>query len=142
MPRKKNPTIYDVAERSGSSISTISRVLNSPEKVNPKTRALVLATIDKLGFVPKAEARARALSKTNRIGVITPFFTEPSFVQRLRGVAGALAASNYELVIYTVDSVGSLAGIFLIHPFHRQSGWFDRDITPYSEGRCPAADRA
>jgi len=117
MPRKKNPTIYDVAEKSGISISTISRVLNNPEKVNPETRALVLDAIDKLGFVPKAEARARALSKTNRIGVITPFFTAPSFVQRLRGVASALAASNYELVIYTVDSFDRLQGYFSSIPF-------------------------
>jgi len=117
MPRKKTPTIYDVAERSGISISTVSRVLNNPEKVNPKTRALVLDAIDKLGFVPKAEARARALSQTNRIGVITPFFTAPSFVQRLRGVASALAASNYELVIYTVDSFDRLEGYLSSIPF-------------------------
>ena len=117
MPRKKTPTIYDVAERSGISISTISRVLNNPEKVNPETRTRVLDAIDKLGFVPKAEARARALSKTNRIGVITSFFTAPSFAQRLRGVAAALAASNYELVIYTVDSFDRLQGYFSSIPF-------------------------
>ena len=117
MPRKKNPTIYDVAEKSGISISTISRVLNNPEKVNPETRALVLDAIDKLGFVPKAEARARALSKTNRIGVVTSFFTAPSFAQRLRGVAAALAAANYELVIYTVDSFDRLQGYFSSIPF-------------------------
>lgn len=115
--KKKNPTIYDVAEHSGISISTISRVLNNPEKVNSQTRARVLDTIDKLGFVPKAEARARALSKTNRIGVITPFFTAPSFVQRLRGVASALAASNHELVIYTVDSSDRIQGYFSSIPF-------------------------
>jgi LacI family transcriptional regulator len=115
--KKKKPTIYDVAERSGISISTISRVLNNPEKVNPETRAVVLDAIDKLGFVPKAEARARALSKTNRIGVITPFFTAPSFVQRLRGVASALTPSNYELVIYTVDSFDRLQGYFSSIPF-------------------------
>jgi LacI family transcriptional regulator len=115
--KKKSPTIYDVAEYSGISISTISRVLNNPEKVNSETRAQVLDAIDKLGFVPKAEARARALSKTNRIGVITPFFTAPSFVQRLRGVASALTPSNYELVIYTVDSYDRLQGYISSVPF-------------------------
>ncbi len=101
---KKTPTIYDVAELSGVSISTISRVLNAPDKVNPETRQLVMNAIDKLGFIPKAEARARAMQHTGRIGVITPFFTAPSFVQRLRGVAGRLSRENYELVIYPVDS--------------------------------------
>lgn len=115
--KKKNPTIYDVAEHSGISISTISRVLNNPEKVNPATRSIVLDVIDKLGFVPRAEARARALSKTKRIGVITPFFIAPSFVQRLRGVASVLTASNYELVIYTVDSFDRLQGYFSSIPF-------------------------
>jgi DNA-binding LacI/PurR family transcriptional regulator len=106
----KNPTIYDVAEYSGTSISTVSRVLNSPDKVSVETRQKVLAAIDVLEFVPKAEARARALRHNGRIGVITPFFTAPSFVQRLRGLAGELSRKNYELVIYTVDSVDRLEG--------------------------------
>ena len=107
---KKPPTIYEVAALAGVSITTISRVLNAPEKVNPATRARVLNVIDKLAFVPRAEARARALQQTGRIGVITPFFTAPSFVQRLRGIAGALSSTNYELVIYTVDSLEHLQG--------------------------------
>lgn len=105
---KKNPTIYDVAEYSGTSISTVSRVLNSPNKVNVDTRHKIFDAIDILGFVPKAEARARALRLNGRIGVITPFFTAPSFVQRLRGLAGELSKKNYDLVIYTVDSIDRL----------------------------------
>jgi DNA-binding LacI/PurR family transcriptional regulator len=100
----KAPTIFDVAKLSGVSISTISRVINNPEKVNINTRQKVYDAIDQLGFVPKAEARARALRLKGRIGVITPFFTEPSFVQRLRGIASALSKENFDLVIYTVDS--------------------------------------
>src|SRR3972149_10796579 len=106
----KKPPIYDVAKVSGVSISTISRVLNSPDKVNRKTRERVMSAIDQLGFVPRAEARARARRSTNRIGVLTPFFTAPSFVQRLRGAAGALSRTNCELVIYTVDSGEHLQG--------------------------------
>ena len=113
---KKSPTIYDVAQLAGVSITTISRVLNSPDKVNPKTRQLVMDAIDQLGFVPKAEARARAMQSTNRIGVLTPFFTAPSFVQRLRGIAGALAKENYELVIYTVESAAQLESYFASIP--------------------------
>jgi DNA-binding LacI/PurR family transcriptional regulator len=97
-PAKKTSTIYDVAELSGVSISTISRVLNASNKVNPETRVRVFQAIDKLGFVPKAEARVPTLRKTSRIGVVAPFFTAPSFVQRLRGVAGALSKVNYHLL--------------------------------------------
>src|SRR4051794_21749151 len=85
-------TVYDVADKAGVSIATVSRVVNSPEKVNPDTRSKVLTVIDALGYVPKAEAAARARKSAGRIGVLAPFFTYPSFVQRLRGVANALTA--------------------------------------------------
>jgi DNA-binding LacI/PurR family transcriptional regulator len=118
-PAKKPPTIYDVAKLSGASISTISRVLNTPDKVNAETRKRVMGAIDQLGFVPRAEARARALQNTGRIGVLTPLFTAPSFVQRLRGVAAALSKANYELVIYPVDSMNHLQGYISSIPLMR-----------------------
>jgi len=97
-------TIYDVAERAGVSISTVSRVLNTPERVQAATRARVLSAIDQLHFVPRAEATARARKGTGRIGVLAPFFTYLSFTDRLRGVVAALADSSYELVVYSVAS--------------------------------------
>lgn len=106
MPEKNSPpTIYDVADLAGVSIATVSRVLNAPDRVSSTSRQKVMAAIDQLNFVPKAEARARVLQKTGRVGIITPFFTSPSFTDRLRGVATALSSSGYELVIYPVDSI-------------------------------------
>jgi LacI family transcriptional regulator len=110
MSNKKAPTIYDVAKQAGVSITTVSRMLNDPDKVNSETRERVMVAVDALGFVPKAEARARALRRTGRIGVISPFFTAPSFVQRLRGISKALSANKFELVIFTVDSADHLKG--------------------------------
>lgn len=116
---KPSPTIYEVARTAGVSITTVSRVLNEPQKVNQKTRQAVLSAIDEIGFIPRAEARARAIKENRRIGVIAPFITAPSFVQRLRGVATALMNTKYELVIYTVDSSdrfhGYLAKLPLTH---------------------------
>jgi DNA-binding LacI/PurR family transcriptional regulator len=106
--QKNTPTIYDVASKAGVSISTVSRVLNNPDKVNAETRFSVLEAIEKLSFIPKAEARARALKTYQRIGVLTPHFTAPSFVQRLRGVGAALRKTNAELIIYTVETSGQL----------------------------------
>jgi LacI family transcriptional regulator len=112
-------TIYDVAEMAGVSISTVSRVLNSPEQVNSATRARVLAAIDRLHFVPKAEATARARKGTRRVGVLAPFITYPSFVQRFRGVA-ALAGTAYEMVIYNVDSASRRDGYLSSLPVMRR----------------------
>ncbi len=101
-------TVYDVGKKAGVSISTVSRVLNASEKVTVATRARVLTAIDELGFVPKAEAVARSRRVHGRIGVLAPFLTYPSFVQRLKGVATALSNSPYELVVYYIDSLSRL----------------------------------
>ena len=105
---KHPPTIYDVAKAAGVSISTVSRVINASPNVTEATRDRVQEAIDQLNFVPKAEARARAMKDFARIGVLTPFFTAPAFVQRLRGVAKVLLSTRFELTIYTVESIEHL----------------------------------
>jgi len=106
--RNSPPTIYDVAEVAGVSISTVSRVINANPHVSDATRERIQDAIDKLGFIPKAEARARAMKGFSRIGVLTPFFTAPAFVQRLRGIAEGLLSTQYELTIFTVESMQHL----------------------------------
>jgi DNA-binding LacI/PurR family transcriptional regulator len=120
MTSKHPPTIYDVAELSGRSIATVSRVLNSPERVAEESRNKVLAAIEELDFVPRADAMERARKQIGRIGVITPFFTLPSFTQRLRGIATALVGSRYELTVYPVDSRARLESYFTVLPLRRR----------------------
>ncbi len=100
---EKTATIYDVAEKAGISIATVSRVINKPEKVSPKTRDRVFEVMKETGFIPKAEARERARKHVGRIGVITPYFTYPSFVHRLRGISEALKGTSFELVIINLE---------------------------------------
>jgi LacI family transcriptional regulator len=120
MSERRDPTVYDVARKAGVSIATVSRVLNSPEVVRNETRRKVLSVIDDLGYVPKADASARARKLIGRIGVLTPFFTFPSFIQRMRGIASALADTPFELVIYPVDSSDRLDGYFAMLPITRR----------------------
>jgi LacI family transcriptional regulator len=68
----KAPTVYDVAERSGVSIATVSRVFRSPATVREHTRERVLAAVNELGYVPSAAARGLAARRTNVIGLFFP----------------------------------------------------------------------
>lgn len=97
-------TIYDVAKRAGVGIGTVSRVLNGSPQVREKTRQRVLAAIEELNYRPSPIAQRLSLRKTLTIGVITPFFTRPSFVERLRGVEAAVAESEYDLIVYNVET--------------------------------------
>lgn len=102
------PTIYDVAKKAGVSASTVSRAVNTPQLVQEGTRQRVMRAIDQLKFVPKAEASVLARKHVGSVGVLLPFFTSPSFVQRMRGVASALSATKFEFIVYTVDSRAQL----------------------------------
>lgn len=115
---RNQPTIYDVAKSAGVSIATVSRVLNNPQLVNEETRNAVFSTIDQLGFIPKSDARSRAMKNSRQIGIITPFLTAQSFVQRLRGVASAVRARRYELVVYSVESSEMLEAYINILPLN------------------------
>lgn len=64
------PTIYDVAQRAGVSIATVSRALNSVSSVRPATRDKVLAVIRELEFVPNSVARGLSSGKHWILGLV------------------------------------------------------------------------
>jgi LacI family transcriptional regulator len=64
------PTIYDVAQRAGVSIATVSRALNSLSSVRPATRDKVLAAMRELEFVPNSVARGLSSGKHWILGLV------------------------------------------------------------------------
>jgi LacI family transcriptional regulator, galactose operon repressor len=97
-------TIYEVAERANVSISTVSNVLNRPDRVSPATRQRVLSAADELGFVPKVQAVSLARKGTGRIGVMAPFSSYASYLRRLSGVLAAAAELELETVVFDHES--------------------------------------
>jgi DNA-binding LacI/PurR family transcriptional regulator len=99
------PTIYDVAQRAGVSISTVSLALNKPDRVQAATLARIMDVVDELGFVPKSEAVTRARRGVGRIGVIAPFTSHLTFAQRLNGVLRVASRDErFEVVVYDQES--------------------------------------
>ena len=97
-------TIYDVAEKSGVSISTVSRCLNSPGKVNAETLSVVREAIERLGYIPHGNTGPKRHRRVGRIGVLTPNFLAPSFVQRLQGISQTLRKQMAEMVVYSFET--------------------------------------
>lgn len=62
--------IIDVAREAGVSKTTVSRVLTNSKLVKPETREKVLATIEKMGFVPNTSAQKLAGNRNYVIGII------------------------------------------------------------------------
>ena len=109
-------TIARVAALAGVGVGTVSRVLNDSGAVSASTRRRVEEAIDALGYEPSAAARALSTGRTMSLGVVAPFLTERSVVERLRGVARRVTDAGYRLVLLDVerpealdDAVGAFA---------------------------------
>jgi DNA-binding LacI/PurR family transcriptional regulator len=97
-------TIADVAAHAGVGAGTVSRVLNDSPRVSETTRARVLAAIEALDYRPNPLARGLSRGRCQTLGVVVPFFTHASAVERLRGVVAALDGSRYDLVLFNVET--------------------------------------
>ncbi len=86
-------------------VGTVSRVLNDSPRVSDATRQKVLRVMGDLDYRPNPFARRLSLGRTLTLAVIVPFFTRPSFVERLRGIEAAIAETEYDLIVYNVESV-------------------------------------
>ena len=63
--------IYDIAAEAGTSISTVSRVLNNKGNVNPKIRDRVEAVLKKYDYKPSAIARGMVSKTMKNIAILT-----------------------------------------------------------------------
>ena len=102
---QRQPTIADVAERAGVGVSTVSRVLNDGQ-VSGHARERVVAAISDLAYRPRASARALASGSTGTVGLVIPFFTHPSAVERVRGVMAAMQDTPFDLIVCDVGDPG------------------------------------
>jgi LacI family transcriptional regulator, galactose operon repressor len=120
--------IGDVARRAGVGRSTVSRVINERSNVDPETRRRVERAIDELDYRPSSTARSLASGRSQTIGVVVPFLTRPSAVERIAGIEAALAEHDYDMVVFNVETVerreevlrdrirlGRVDGLLMVH---------------------------
>jgi LacI family transcriptional regulator len=94
-------TIQHIAEKSGASISTVSRVLTNPNyPVAEATREKVLKAADELGYKPSRGSRYSRKSSTREIGIILPNITNPFYSLALLGIEKEFQNSCYNILLY------------------------------------------
>ncbi|HEY7803772.1 MAG TPA: LacI family DNA-binding transcriptional regulator, partial [Orrella sp.] len=80
-------SILRIAELSGVSPATVSRVFNRPQQVSEATREHVMRIADHVGYRPNAAARALRTQRSRIIGVMLPTLRNPVFAECLEGIA-------------------------------------------------------
>lgn len=97
-----NVTLKFLSEKTGYSMITISRALNHPQFVKPKSREKILQAIEKYEYSPNSVAKALVYNRTNIIHVYIPKDLSPTnqFVMQVNaGLGSFLGEKGYSLLI-------------------------------------------
>ncbi|MEP3276858.1 MAG: LacI family DNA-binding transcriptional regulator [Stappiaceae bacterium] len=93
------PTLDDVAKTAGVSTATVSRCLNSPDRVVESTRQRVMSAVEKLGYTPNFGARILVAKRTFTIGAIIPTMENAIFARGLQAFQEELRKKGYTLLV-------------------------------------------
>ncbi|WP_067936537.1 LacI family DNA-binding transcriptional regulator [Alicyclobacillus kakegawensis] len=97
------PTIYDVAERAGVSISTVSKVLNGRGKIGEATKARIFKVMKELQYQPNNAAMALTGKSTYVLGIVIPDLNNPFFAAISKSVESNARQVHYSSIICSTD---------------------------------------
>ncbi len=92
-------TIYDISEKAGVSIATVSRVLNGSKNVSEKTRQKVLDVIARYEYTPNAFARGLGLNTMKTIGIMCADSSDLYLAKAVYYIEQKLRANGYDSLL-------------------------------------------
>jgi DNA-binding LacI/PurR family transcriptional regulator len=101
MPRRRAPTIVEVASRAGVSKSLVSLALRNSPNVSDTSRAAILRAAKELGYRPNAVARSLVSRRSYVLGVMLSDLSNPFFTEMVEGIEDAALAAGYRALINT-----------------------------------------
>jgi LacI family transcriptional regulator len=116
-------TIYDIAKKTGYSVSTVSKVLNNYSDVGEKTKKIINEAVEELGYFPSSSARTLSTKRSWTIGVV---FVEDSGIGMEHPFFNAVIESfkktaekeGYDL-LFASSTIGKESRSYLDHFLYR-----------------------
>ena len=95
--------IKQIAKAAGVSVATVSRVLNHPENVAPKTREKIQEIIEKTEYKPNWFAQGLNFNRTKTIGLIIPHILNLIYMEIAKGVEDVAIQKGYTVFMCNVE---------------------------------------
>lgn len=96
--------IYDIAEKAGVSIATVSRVINRNGPVSPATSKRVLEIIKEMGYRPNIFAQGLTTNSMRVIGALTTNIGDPYISAAIHTVAQNARKNGYDIILSCTSS--------------------------------------
>ncbi|MFP4534980.1 MAG: LacI family DNA-binding transcriptional regulator [Spirochaetaceae bacterium] len=91
-------TMEEIAREAGVSASTVSRVMNSPDRVKRETRDRIYESMRKLNYLPHG-ARKDPSTLANIIAIFAPNLLLDSVTELVRAIEQELSRTNFDLLL-------------------------------------------
>ena len=105
--------IYDIAEKAGVSVATVSRVINNNKNVSKQSKKRVMDVINQEKYVPNIFARNLNHNSSNTIGVLCPMISDINHVKPVSILERLLREQGYDILLCCTDSVSEDKGKYL-----------------------------
>ena len=92
-------TLADVARLAGVSAITVSRALNTPDRVAPVTLAQVRDAVSRTGYVPNLLAGGLASNRSRLVAALVPTIAGSVFLDTIQALTETLAEAGYQLML-------------------------------------------
>lgn len=96
-------TLQDVADSLGLSANTISRALSGKPGVSERTRTLIRAEAQRIGYVPNPHARSLVLGSRMMIGLVITNVSNPFYAELISEIELHATAAGYTVVLLLSD---------------------------------------
>lgn len=93
------PTIKDVAEKAGVTVTTVSRVLNNRGYISQETRDKVYRVMDELQYRPNEIARSLSKKRSMMLGLIIPTIAHPFFAEMTNYIETYAFSLGYKILL-------------------------------------------
>ena len=98
-PPVSSVKITDVAALAGVAPMTVSRVLNTPDRVSEPTAARVRAAIEQLGYMPNLIAGGLSSRRSRIIAAIVPTIASPMFNAPVQVFTDEMRQAGYQVML-------------------------------------------
>ena len=140
-------TIKDVAQLSGTSITSVSKVLSGKEiRISPQKRQAIVDAAKQLNYVPNSVAANLKRGKPNTVAILCPDLSDPYYPKLAKNIIFRLEKIHQRSVIYDFDNEprkaidtllslrdGSVNSILIICNSALTSGIYATELSSYIE---------